>query len=94
MKILQKWYDEEDVGIISNNIDTKFGIKPHVNKFMVLAPEISENFKMEQTDWQLLVEGGRNTYSEKYKNDETIDWTDIFGPNYGNDFGERDATPI
>ena len=75
MKILQKWYDEEDVGIISNNIDTKFGIKPHVNKFMVLAPEISENFKMEQTDWQLLVEGGRNTYSEKYKNDETIEWT-------------------
>ena len=75
MKILQKWYDEEDVGIISNNIDTKYGIKPHVNKFMVLAPEISENFKMEQTDWQLLVEGGRNTYSEKYKNDETIDWT-------------------
>tara|TARA_B100000902_G_C27319285_1_gene923282 strand:+ start:280 stop:2181 length:1902 start_codon:yes stop_codon:yes gene_type:complete len=74
MKILQKWYDEEDVGIISNNIDTKFGIKPHVNKFMVLAPEISENFKMEQTDWQLLVEGGRNTYSEKYKNDETIEW--------------------
>ena len=30
---------------------------------------------MEQTDWQLLVEGGRNTYSEKYKNDETIEWT-------------------
>ena len=75
MKILQKWYDEEDVGVISNNIDSKFGIKPHANKFMVLAPEISENFKMEQTDWQLLAEGGRNTYSEKYKNDETIDWT-------------------
>ena len=74
MKILQKWYDEEDVGVISNNIDTKYGIKPHANKMMVLAPEISENFKMEQTDWQLLVEGGRNTYSEKYKSDETIEW--------------------
>ena len=74
MKILQKFYDEEDVGIISNNIDSKFGIKPHVNKFMIIAPEIAENFKMEQTDWQLLVEGGRNTYCEKYKNDETIDW--------------------
>lgn len=74
MKILQKFYDEEDVGVIANNIDAKFGIKPHANKFMVLAPEIAENFKMEQTDWQLIVEGGRNTYSEKYKNDETIDW--------------------
>lgn len=74
MNILQTWYDEEDVGIISNNIDTKYGIKPHANKMMVLAPEISENFKMEQTDWQLLVEGGRNTYAEKYKSDETIEW--------------------
>ena len=74
MKIIQKFYEEEDVGIIANNIDAKYGIKPHVNKFMVLAPEISENFKMEQTDWQLLVEGGRNTYSEKYKSDETINW--------------------
>ena len=74
MKIIQKFYDEEDVGIIANNIDAKYGIKPHVNKFMVLAPEIAENFKMEQTDWQLLVEGGRNTYSEKYKSDETINW--------------------
>ena len=74
MKIIQKFYEEEDVGIIANNIDAKYGIKPHVNKFIVLAPEISENFKMEQTDWQLLVEGGRNTYSEKYKSDETINW--------------------
>jgi hypothetical protein len=74
MKILQKFYEEEDVGIISNNIDAKYGIKPHGGKFMIIAPEIAENFKMEQTDWQLLVEGGRNTYSEKYKNDETIDW--------------------
>lgn len=74
MKILQKFYEEEDVGVIANNIDAKYGIKPHANKFMVLAPEIAENFKMEQTDWQLIVEGGRNTYSEKYKTDETIDW--------------------
>ena len=74
MKIIHQFYDEQDVGVISNNIDAKFGIKPHANKFIVLAPEISETFKMEQTDWQLLVEGGRNTYSEKYKNDETIDW--------------------
>lgn len=74
MKILQQFYDNEDIGIISNNIDSKYGIKPHATKMMVLAPEVSENFKMEQTDWQLIVEGGRNTYSEKYKNDETIDW--------------------
>jgi len=75
MKILHKWYEDEDVGVFSNSIDKKYGIKPHAKKFMVLAPEISESFGMEQTDWQTLVEGGRNTYQEKYKNDETIDWS-------------------
>ena len=74
MKILHKWYDDEDVGVFADNIDKKFGIKPHAKKFMVLAPEISENFGMAQTDWQMLVEGGRNTYQEKYKTDETITW--------------------
>tara|TARA_B100000287_G_C20670132_1_gene793081 strand:- start:394 stop:2289 length:1896 start_codon:yes stop_codon:yes gene_type:complete len=73
-KIVQKWFDESDVGIISNNIDQRFGIKPHKDKFLILAPEIDDKFKMEQTDWQLLVEGGRNTYSQKFKDDETIDW--------------------
>ena len=74
MNILNKWYENEDVGVISNNIDSKFGIKQHATKFMVLAPEISDSFKMEQTEWQLIVEGGRNTYQEKYKKDETISW--------------------
>ena len=57
MKILHKFFDDEDVGVIANNIDPKYGIKPHANKKVVFT-EISENFKMEQTDWQFIVEGG------------------------------------
>jgi phage/plasmid-associated DNA primase len=74
-KILQKWYDECDVGIISNNIEKKYGLKPHAGKFMVIAPEIKDDFCMEQTDWQLICEGGRNTFAEKYKNAESVTWT-------------------
>jgi phage/plasmid-associated DNA primase len=73
-KILQKWYDECDVGMISNNIEKKYGLKPHADKFMVLAPEIKDDFCMEQTDWQLVCEGGRNTFAEKYKNAESVSW--------------------
>lgn len=74
-KILQKWYEECDVGMISNNIEKKYGLKPHADKFMVIAPEIKDDFCMEQTDWQLICEGGRNTFAEKYKNAESVTWT-------------------
>lgn len=74
-KIVYRIYEEEDIGMISNNIEKKYGLKPHLKKFLVLAPEIDDNFQMEQTDWQLVVEGGRTTFAEKFKNAESDTWT-------------------
>jgi len=73
-KILQKFYDEEDVGMISNNIERQYGLKPNINKKIVLAPEMQGDCKLEQTDWQLIVEGGKNSFAEKYKNAENEYW--------------------
>ena len=73
-KILQKWYDDEDVGMISNNIEKQYGLKPNINKKLVLAPEMQGDCKLEQTDWQLIVEGGKNSFAEKYKNAESEYW--------------------
>ena len=73
-KILQKWYEEDDVGIIPNNIEKQYGLKPHIKKKMVLAPEMQGDCKLEQTDWQLIVEGGKNSFAEKYKNAESEYW--------------------
>ena len=73
-KIIQKFYEEVDVGMISNNIEKQYGLKPNINKFVVLAPEMQGDCKLEQTDWQLIVEGGKNTFAEKYKNAESEYW--------------------
>ena len=73
-KILQKWYEEDDVGIIPNNIEKQFGLKPHINRKIVLAPEMQGDCKLEQTDWQLIVEGGKNSFAEKNKNAESEYW--------------------
>ena len=73
-KILQQFYDDEDVGMISNNIEKQYGLKPNINKKMVLAPEMQGDCKLEQTDWQLIVEGGKNSFAEKYKNAESEYW--------------------
>lgn len=74
MKILLKFFDEEDVGIISNNIETKYGLKPNINKKLVLAPEIQGDCKLDQTDWQLVVEGGKSSFAEKFKTAESEYW--------------------
>lgn len=73
-KILQKWYEEDDVGIIPNNIEKQFGLKPHINKKLVLAPEMQGDCKLEQTDWQLIVEGGKNSFAQKFKDAESEYW--------------------
>jgi len=73
-KILQKWYDEDDVGMIPNNIEKQYGLKPHINKFLVLAPEMQGDCKLEQTDWQLMCEGGKNSFAQKYKDAESEYW--------------------
>ena len=73
-KILQRFYDEEDVGMISNNIEKQYGLKPNINKKLVLAPEMQGDCKLEQTDWQLIVEGGKNSFAEKFKNAENEYW--------------------
>ena len=73
-KILQKWYEEDDVGMIPNNIEKQYGLKPHINKFLVLAPEMQGDCKLEQTDWQLMCEGGKNSFAQKYKDAESEYW--------------------
>lgn len=73
-KVISNFYESEDVKQLSNNIERKFGMKPLANAFIVTAPEIMDNFKLEQTEWQLMVEGASNTYAEKNKNSETVTW--------------------
>ena len=73
-KIIQKFYEEDDVGIIPNNVEKQYGLKPHINKKVVLAPEMQSDCKLEQTDWQLIVEGGKNSFAQKYKDAESEYW--------------------
>jgi phage/plasmid-associated DNA primase len=73
-KIIAKFYDEEDIKMMSNNIEKKFGLKPLCSAKIVIAPEIQADCSLEQTEWQLLTEGGKLTPAEKNKNAETITW--------------------
>jgi len=73
-KVIKKFYDSSDVGVLSNNIEKKFGLSSLMNKLLILAPEIKSDFGLEQTDFQLLVEGGDMQVAIKHHPSEYIIW--------------------
>ena len=94
-KIISKFYDSDDVKMLSNNIEKKFGLKPLANAKIVAGSEIQGDCALEQTEWQLIAEGGTITPAEKNKNAETITWmppVPMAGnsvPEYNNQCGQQ-----
>lgn len=74
-QVLKQFYDSTDVGVLSNNIETTFGIGALVNKFLYIAPEIKTNCKLEQAEFQSLVSGEDVQVAEKHVTATTTKWT-------------------
>ena len=73
-KIVKKFYETADVGVLSNNIEKKFGLSSLKDKLLFLAPEIKNDFGLEQSEFQLLVEGGDMQLPVKFKDSHYIEW--------------------
>ena len=67
-------YSDEDVGIMSNNIQRKFGLADIVDKKMFIAPEIKRDFCLEQAEFQSMVSGESMSIAEKYKKSKFVLW--------------------
>ena len=68
-------YDEEDVGIMSNNIQRQFGLSDLVDKMIYVAPEIKRDFNIEQGEFQSIISGDKVTINIKFKNSRFENWT-------------------
>lgn len=84
LNICKYMYDEEDVGVLSNNIQTTFGLSDIVDKLLFIAPEIKRDFKMEQGEFQSIVSGDKVTINIKFKKSRFENW-DIPGILAGNE---------
>ena len=71
-KIVKKFYEICDVGVLSNNIEKKFGLASLKDKLLYLAPEIKGDLCLEQSEFQLLIEGGDMQLPEKFKESRYI----------------------
>jgi hypothetical protein len=63
--IVKLLYDIEDVGILSNNIEKKFGVAPLSKKKIFIGPEIKGNLQLEQAELQSMISGESMTMAEK-----------------------------
>jgi phage/plasmid-associated DNA primase len=74
MNVCKQLYDEEDVGVMSNNIQSKFGLSDLVDKLLYVAPEIKRDFSIEQGEFQSIVSGDKVTINIKCKSSRFENW--------------------
>jgi hypothetical protein len=72
--ILKRIYEKCDIGVISNNIETKFGLSAIHDKLMFIAPEIKANFKLEQSEFQSIISGEAVSVATKNEIAKTVEW--------------------
>ena len=93
LKVCKIFFEAVDVGILSNNIERKFGISAFHDKYLVLAPEIRNDLAIEQGEFQSMVSGEDVQINAKHKTafstvwrvpmalagNEVPDWADAAG---------------
>ena len=74
LNVCKQFYEDEDVGIMSNNIQRQFGLSDLVDKMIYIAPEIKRDFSMEQGEFQSIVSGDKVTINIKFKQSRFETW--------------------
>lgn len=75
LKIAKLFYDKSDVGVLSNNIEKKFGISAFHDKFLFVAPEIKADLQLEQAEFQSIVSGEDIQVNIKHQKAVSVTWT-------------------
>lgn len=73
-QIAKKFYEECDIGTMSNNMEKTFGLGALVDKFMFIGPEIKGDFSMEQSEFQSIISGEDVQVAKKHKTAESVRW--------------------
>jgi hypothetical protein len=74
LKVIKNFFETVDVGILSNNIERKFGISAFYDKYLVVAPEIKNDLAIEQAEFQSLVSGEEVQVAVKHKKAFMCEW--------------------
>jgi hypothetical protein len=68
------FYGVADVGVLSNNSEKTFGLSGFYDKFIFVGPDIKNDLKIEQAEFQSMVSGEPVVINQKYKTAKSVDW--------------------
>lgn len=74
-KVISEFYDPDDVGVVSNNIEKKFGLGSLYDNFLLVAPEVKKDFGMDQAEFQSIASGEKMQLAIKGQPSITTDWS-------------------
>jgi hypothetical protein len=72
--VCRRLYDLDDVGVLSNNIEKKFGLSALVDKLLFIGPEIKNDIQLEQAEFQSIVSGESIQIATKFMAARTVEW--------------------
>ena len=75
LKVCKNFFDTVDVGILSNNIERKFGISAFYDKYLIVAPEVRNDLAIEQAEFQSIVSGEDIQVNVKHKKAFSVEWS-------------------
>jgi len=84
-KVLSFLYDAVDVGVLSNNIEQKFGLSGLVDKLIYICFEVKRDFKLDQGEMQSMISGEPIGIATKGKDPRSVTWK-THGFFMGNEF--------
>ena len=74
LKVAKNFFDAIDVGVLSNNIEKKFGLSGFYEKYLFIAPEIKNDLQIEQAEFQSVVSGEDLQVNVKHQKAFATQW--------------------
>ena len=73
-KVVKEFYENEDVGQLSNDGERQFALSAFYNKKIFIAPEIKGDFTLPQAVLQGIISGEDVSIPIKFKTAESVQW--------------------
>jgi hypothetical protein len=74
LNVIRLFFADADIGVLSNNIEKKFGLEGLADKLAVICFEVKASFGLDQAELQAMISGERIQVARKGKSQLAIDW--------------------
>lgn len=74
LKVAKNFFEAIDVGVLSNNVERKFGLSAFADKYLFVAPEIKNDLAIEQAEFQSIVSGEDIQINTKHQKARSCVW--------------------